>query len=156
AAGEACIRRGEVAAGQAHCREASALGRALGDAELMARAALTYGRVFNFGSVDPVLVGMLEESLEALPPGDSAVRARLLARLAAALQPSPQSEEPVAVAREAIATARRLDDDAALLDTLYAAVAGLMDIVDWNETRALNFEVERLALAAGDRERLLR
>ena len=64
-----------------------------------------------------------------LPPGDSALRARLLARLAAALQPSPTSAEPVAVAREAIAIARRLGDDAALLDTLYAAVAALMDIV---------------------------
>jgi hypothetical protein len=156
ALGEARIRRGEAVAGKEDCREASVLARSLGDAELGAQAALIYGRVFAFGIVDPVLVGMLEESLEALPPGDSAVRARLLARLAAALQPSPQSEEPVAVAREAIATARRLDDDAALLDTLYAAVAGLMDIVDWNETRALNFEVERLALAAGDRERLLR
>jgi hypothetical protein len=156
ALGEARIRRGEAAAGKEDCREASVLARSLGDAELGAQAALTYGRVFAFGIVDPVLVGMLEESVEALPPGDSALRARLLARLAAALQPSPQSEEPVAVAREAIATARRLDDDAALLDTLYAAVAGLMDIVDWTETRALNFEVERLALAAGDRERLLR
>ena len=91
-----------------------------------------------------------------LPPGDSALRARLLARLAAALQPSPTATEPVAVAREAIAIARRLGDETALLDTLYAAVAGLMDIVEWTETRALNLEVERLALAAGDRERLLR
>ena len=38
---------------------------------------------------------MLEESLEVLPPGDSALRARLLARLAAALQPSPTAAEPV-------------------------------------------------------------
>jgi len=156
ALGEARIRRGEAAAGKEDCREAASIAQSLGDAELGAQAALIYGRVFAFGIVDPVLVGMLEESLEALPPGDSALRARLLARLAAALQPSPKSDEPVAVAREAIATARRLGDDAALLDTLYAAVAGLMDIVDWTETRALNFEVERLALAAGDRERLLR
>ena len=92
ALGEARIRRGEAAAGKEDCREAAALARALGDAELGARAALTYGRVFAFGVVDPVLVGMLEESLEVLPPGDSALRARLLARLAAALQPSPTSD----------------------------------------------------------------
>jgi len=156
ALGEARIRRGEAAAGKEDCREAASIAQSLGDAELAAQAALTYGRVFAFGIVDPVMVGMIEESLEALPPGDSALRARLLARLAAALQPNPKSDEPVAVAREAIAIARRLGDDAALLDTLYAAVAGLMDIVDWTETRALNFEVERLALAANDRERLLR
>jgi tetratricopeptide (TPR) repeat protein len=156
ALGEAHIRRGEAASGKEACREAATLAQRLGDAEMGARAALIYGRVFSFGVVDPVLVGMLEESLEVLPPGDSALRARLLARLAAALQPSPTATEPVAVAREAIAIARRLGDETALLDTLYAAVAGLMDIVEWTETRALNLEVERLALDAGDRERLLR
>jgi hypothetical protein len=156
ALGEARIRRGETVAGREDCREAASLARELGDAELGARAALTYGSVFMFGVVDPVLVGMLEESLEVLPPGDSALRARLLARLAAALQPSPRSGEPVALAREAIATARRLHDDAALLDTLYPAIAALMDIVDPAETHALNLEAERLALAANDRERLLR
>jgi len=156
ALGEARIRRGETAAGREDCREAASLARELGDAELGARAALTYGSVFTFGVVDPVLVGMLEESLEVLPPGDSALRARLLARLAAALQPAPRSEEPVAIAREAIATARRLNDNAALLDTLYPAIAALMDIVDPAETHALNLEAERLVLAAKDPERLLR
>jgi tetratricopeptide (TPR) repeat protein len=156
ALGEARIRRGETSAGKQDCREAASAARALGDAELGARAALAYGGVFAFGIVDPVLVGMLEESLEALPPGDSALRARLLARLAAALQPSPNSGEPVAVAREAIATARRLGDQVALLDTVYMALAALMDIVDPAETLALNLEVERMALAVQDRERLLR
>ena len=149
ALGEARIRRGEAAAGKALCREAAVLARALGDAELGARAALTYGQVFTFGVVDPVLVGMLEEALEALPPGDSALRARLLARLAgrAAAQP-PRTAEPVALAREAIATARRLGDAAALLAALHAAIAALMDIVDRRERLALNLEVEQLALAA--------
>ena len=156
ALGDARIRRGDAVAGKEDCRAVAALARSLGDAELGARAALTYGGVFRFGVVDPVLVGMLEESLEILPPGDSALRARLMARLAAALQPSPTSAEPVALAREAIAIARRLGDDAALLDTLYAAVSALMDIVGWAETRALNFEVEQLASAANNRERLLR
>jgi hypothetical protein len=91
ALGEARIRRGEAAAGKDDCREAAVLARALGNAELGARAALTYGGVFVFGVVDPVLVGMLEDSLEVLPPGDSPLRARLLARLAAALQPSPET-----------------------------------------------------------------
>jgi hypothetical protein len=156
ALGEARIRRGEASAGKEDCREAATLARTLGDAELGARAALTYGGVFVFGVVDPVLVGMLEESLEALPPGDSALRARLLARLAAALQPSPTSAEPVAVAREAIAIARRLGDEQALLDTMYTAVAALMDIVDPAETLALNLEIAVLAQARADRERALR
>ena len=156
ALGEARIRRGETVAGREDCREVASIARTLGDAELGARAALTYGNVFVFGVVDPILVGMLEESLESLPPGDSALRARLLARLAAALQPSPTSAEPVALGREAIAIARRLGDEGALLDTLYTAIAALMDVVDPAETRALNLEAERLAMAANDRERLLR
>lgn len=156
ALGEARIWRGESAVGRDYCREAAAAARELGDAELGARAALAYGRVFTFGAVDQVLVGMLEESLRALPAGDSALRARLLARLAGAMQPSPRSDEPNRAAREAIAIARRLGDDAALLDTLYAAISALMDTVDPAETRALNVEAGQLAAAAGDRERLLR
>jgi len=156
ALGEARIRRGESAVGKDYCREAAAAARVLGDAELGAHAALVYGRVFVFGVVDPVLVAMLEESLRALPTADSALRARLLARLAGAMQPSLRSHEPVRAAHEAIAIARRLGDDTALLDTIYSALSALMDAVDPAETRDLNMEVARLAAAAGDRDRLLR
>ena len=156
ATGEARIRRGEVEAGKADCREAATIARALDDAELAARAALTYGRVFTFGLVDPVLVDMIETSLAALPPGDGAWRARLLARLAGALQPSVKAEEPVRVAREAIEIARRLGDKATLLETLHDGISALMDIVPAAEPRALNLEAERLAMELGDRERLLR
>ena len=156
ATGEARIRRGEVEAGKADCREAATIARALDDAELAARAALAYGRVFTFGLVDPVLVDMIETSLAALPPGDNAWRARLLARLGGALQPSLKAEEPVRVAREAIAIARRLGDKATLLETLHDGISALMDIVPWAEPRALNLEAERLAMELGDRDRLLR
>jgi hypothetical protein len=156
ATGEARIRRGEVEAGKADCREAATIARARDDAELAARAALTYGRVFTFGLVDPILVDMIETSLAALPPGDGPWRARLLARLAGALQPSLKAEEPVRVAREAIAIARRLGDKATLLETLHDGVSALMDIVPASEPRGLNLEAERLAMELGDRERLLR
>ena len=156
ALGEARIRRGEATVGKDYCREAAAAARELGDVELAAQAALTYGQVFAFAFVDPVLVAMLEESVRALPTTDSALRARLLARLAAALQPSVKNDEPVRAAHEAIAIARRLNDDAALLDTLYAAISALMDAVDPAETRDLNLEAAELAAAQGDRERLLR
>ena len=156
ATGEARIRRGEVEAGKADCREAATIARARADAELAARAALTYGRVFTFGLVDPILVDMIETSLAALPPGDGPWRARLLARLGGALQPSLKAEEPVRVAREAIEIARRLGDKPTLLETLHDGISALMDIVPWAEPRALNLEAERLAMELGDRERLLR
>jgi len=154
--GQACIRRGDASAGKRHCREASGIARSLGDVELGARAALTYGRVFTFGKVDAALVEMLESSLEALPAGDSVLRARLLGRLAAALQPAVNVAEPVGVAREAIQTARRLADPRALLEVLHDSISAMMDCTDPAEVLALNLEAEQLAQTLGDRERLLR
>ncbi len=154
--GEARIRRGEATAGRNACCEAATLAREAGDGELLGRAALTYGRVFTFAVVDPILVGMIEEALAALPPGDSPLRARLLARLGAALQPSLVAEEPVRVAREAIATDRRLGDPRVLLETMHDGLSALMDVVDPRERLALNLENEQLARSLGDRERLLR
>jgi tetratricopeptide (TPR) repeat protein len=156
ALGEACIRRGDGPAGKRHCREAAAIARTLGDATLGARAALAYGRVFAFGNVDPVLVGLLEDSLEVLPKDEVALRARLLGRLSAALQPSTNIEEPLAVARDAIRTARSLGDPRTLLDVLHDSISAMMDCAPPAEAKALNLEALSLAAELGDRERLLR
>jgi hypothetical protein len=150
------IHLGDVVPGKALCCEVATLARETGAHEVLARAALTYGRVFNYGVVDPVMVDLIEGALAALPAGDSVWRAKLLARLAGALQPSDEPAEPAAIAREAIATARRLGDRRALLETMFDGLSALMDIVDPRERRALNLEVETLAVAEGDRERLLR
>jgi len=155
ALGEAAIRRGDGALGKRCCSEAASLAKGLGDAELAANAALVYGRVFSFGSVDPVLIGMLEASLEALPAGDSALRARLLGRLAAALQPSVNVGEPVAVALDAIQTARRLGDKQTLLDVMHDSISAITDCAAPDGVLALNLEAEALARELGDRERLL-
>ncbi len=156
ALGETRIRRGDVVTGKSLCCQVATLAKALGDPALLASAALTYGRVFTFAVVDPVMVQLIEDALESQPPGDSATRARLLARLAGALQPSTTPEEPVRIAREAIATARRLGDPRGLLETMHDGLSALMDVVDPRERRALNLEVEALAIAQNDRERHLR
>jgi tetratricopeptide (TPR) repeat protein len=155
ALGEAAIRRGDGALGKRCCSEAASLAKGLGDAELAANAALVYGRVFLFGSVDPVLIGMLEASLEALPAGDSALRARLLGRLAAALQPSVNVDEPIAIALDAIQTARRLGDKQTLLDVMHDSISAITDCAGPAGILALNLEAESLAREVGDRERLL-
>jgi tetratricopeptide (TPR) repeat protein len=156
ALGEMHIRNGDVVTGTSLCCEVATLARTLGDPELLARAALTYGRVFKFAAVDPVMVDLFEEALAAQPPGDSPLRARLLARLAGALQPSDTPEEPVRLAHEAIAIARRLGDRRALLETIHDGLVALMDIVDPRERLPLNLEARSLAVLEGDRERLLR
>jgi hypothetical protein len=153
---EASIRAGDVVRGTSLACEVAAIAEGARDHELLAGAALTYGQVIKFAVVDPVMVDLLESAVAALPPGDSPLRARLLARLAGALQPAVDIDEPVRVAREAIATARRLGDRRGLLETMFDGLAALMDVVDPAERRALNLEVERLAVAEGDRDRLLR
>ncbi|HVR61320.1 MAG TPA: AAA family ATPase [Polyangia bacterium] len=153
---EARIRAGDSVQGTALACEVATLAERAGDPALLARAALTYGLVLKFAMVDPVMVDLLESALAALPPGDSPLRARLLARLAAALQPAVDIDEPVRLAREAVATARRLGDRRGLLETMFDGLSAMMDVVEPRERRALNLEVEALAIAEGDRDRLLR
>jgi tetratricopeptide (TPR) repeat protein len=144
------IRAGDLDAGRRHSAEAFRIGEALDDAELLADAALTYGSIFTFGSVDPRLVGLLKSALGRLGDGDLARRARLQARLAAAMQPAADPSEPAALAREAIALGRSSGDPRTLLTTLRSAVSALMDVGDPVERLALNQEYVRLARQLGD------
>jgi hypothetical protein len=122
---EVRILAGDDARGKDAAREAAELARTLGSAELLARAALTYGLSYSVGFTDHVLVQLLEEALAALPPGDSALRARLLARLAGALTPTRDMNPPMVIAREAITMVMRLDDDRARLEVIHAAMSAL-------------------------------
>ena len=131
--------------GKALCREAARLAAELGEAELAARAALTYGEVFTFALVDPVLVDLLEEALAALPPGDSPLRVRLLARLAAASSRHRRRPSRCGWRAKRSPSARRLNDPPTLLEALHAAMAAMMDVVHPRERLALNLEIEQLA-----------
>jgi tetratricopeptide (TPR) repeat protein len=156
ALGRTHIRRGAGIVGQALCQEAAEIARALGDGELLARAALAYGLEITAAFVNPSLIRLLEEALATLPAEDSALRVQVTARLAAALQPHPDLGYPIGLAREAIASARRIGDEATLLGALYTGMSAMMDIVDPRERMPLNLEVEALATSARDSERLLR
>ena len=131
--------------GKAAAGEAAAIARALASPELLARAALTYGLGYSLGYIDQNLVNLLEEALAALPPGDSALRARLLARLAAALTPAEDANPPMRIARDAIEMARRLGDERTRLDVIYAAISALLPFASPKERRPLNEEVLALA-----------
>jgi tetratricopeptide (TPR) repeat protein len=144
---EAQFHSGDLAAGQATCRRALGLARALGDGELFARAALVCGTVLQYAVVDVALVGLLREALAALPEGPGATRAIVMARLAAAEQPAPEPETFFRVAREAIAMARSVGDSSVLLDTLRYAISALMDLAPPGERLELNREYVRLAQA---------
>lgn len=150
------IRAGDLDAGRRNSNEAFRIGESLGDVELLADAALTYGNIFTYGSVDPRLVNLLKVALARIGHGDIGRRARLQARLAAAMQPAADPSEPVALAREAIQLARASGQASTLLTTLRSAVSALMDLGDPVERLALNQEYVRLARQLDDAPECMR
>ncbi len=136
---------GDGVAAETSCIAVADVARHVSDPELLARAALAQGAVLVYARVDPRLIAILEEARAALPAGDSPLRARVMARLAAAAQPAVEPEQPMALAREAIAMARRVGDERALLDVLRNGIAALMDFADPRERTILNLEHVALA-----------
>src|SRR5207244_13524230 len=93
-------------------------------AEYLARAALGHaGPIEDVvpGRVDQVVVDQLEESAAALGEGDSPLRAAVLARLGGELYYSPDPERAAGLAREALESARRIDDSSTLAFALTCA-----------------------------------
>jgi hypothetical protein len=107
--------------------EAIEASRRLVNGVLFARAALGYVTAlggfllyarFEVGGTG---VGLLEEAVAGLPPGDSSLRAHLLAHLALEMWSGNEPvEQRVAVSQEAIELARRLGDSEALVTALHA------------------------------------
>jgi hypothetical protein len=156
ARGETKIRSGD-ATGRADCVVAAETARSLRDPALLAGAAFAYGTEFLMGGVDPVLVGMLEEALALLPDTDSSLRARVMARLATARQPSPPAERArdIELGLSAIDMARRGTDRRSLLSVLHAASGVLYGAVHPNVRLPIAREQERLSEELCDRPRLL-
>jgi len=145
---EALIRLGEGTQGKALCREAAALAEQAASHDLLARAALVYGAELVSGFIDHEMVSLLRKALAALPdPGDSALRARLLARLAAALTPPADAAdcpEVLQLIRVSTEMARRTGDQHALLYAMqFACTVGLL-VPEHERLRLLE---ETLALA---------
>lgn len=107
--------------------EAASLATSLGDADLLAEAALTNSRGFESatGMVDSERVRHLEAALASVGPQPSAIRARLLSVLALELIWEPPDSRRLSVVDESVAMARQVGDDECLLQVLIAAsVAG--------------------------------
>jgi hypothetical protein len=146
--------RADDPAGRDTLLAAAEAAREVGRPELLAEAALGV-RAFALspGVVDAALADLLQEALDLLPPGDSVLRARLLARLALTIFYRPSSgERREALVEEALAMARRLGDRATLAYVLTNA-----QLATWapdTAERGLAWvdEVLPLAEAVGDVE----
>jgi eukaryotic-like serine/threonine-protein kinase len=122
------------------------LARELSSSERLARAALgAGGRFYAPVATDDAYVGLLEEALAALDPGDSVLRVQVLARLAENLvfaQPPERADEPAA---EAVAMARRLGEAGALVAALMGRHAALLPAEHAHERRRIGEEALALA-----------
>jgi hypothetical protein len=144
-------RSGQRDAAREACEQAAECARRLGDAVLLGRVALRLGAELVVSVVDPTLVSLLEESLRGLGEARTALRARLMARLAAARQPAPDPDQPIALATEAIALARELDDRPALAAVLRDARATYLPLDDLDRRLALDLETLSIAYETGDK-----
>jgi hypothetical protein len=144
------VRVGAGPRSRALCLDAADRARSLNDGVRLARAALAHGAELRIGMVDVTLVALLAEALHALPADQQPLRARVMARLAAAQQPAPDPAIPMQQGREAIALARDCGDPETMLATLYNAGSALADYAAPEERLPLSRELVALALPRGE------
>jgi tetratricopeptide (TPR) repeat protein len=149
---EANARAGDFEAARKACDAAAAIARAKSDPELLSRAALALGAELMPGRILPSLITILEEARDALPRTSTPLRARVLARLAAALQPHADPEMPIGLAREAVAMARALGDPRVVSVVLLHAGSALVDFGD--PVERIGWDGELLRLAEQDHDML--
>lgn len=127
---EALIRLGDGVEGKTLCVEAAGLAERAGEGELEARAALVYGTELASGTIDPQMIALLRNGLGRLGAERTPLRARVMARLAAALTPPPDralGPEILGLMRGALSLARALGDRHALLYVLnFGATVALL------------------------------
>ena len=153
--GEALSRSGDdLAARDAYLRAAEVAQEA-GWPDRLARAAVGYGGRFVWARAGsgPELVPLLERALAALGEDDSRQRVRVLARLACALRDEPASDRRVALAREAVESARRLADPVTLGHAIEGQLTGMGPDSDPSRLSVAQ-ELISLGEQIGDRERM--
>ena len=157
AVGDARARAGDARASKPAFREAAALAERHRLPEHLGRAALGYGGriIWDVSRDDEHLVPLLERALAALGPADSALRVRLLARLAGGpLRDSRFSpERKAALSEEALAMARRVGDRATLGYAIQGYILGHHSPEHTRRQLELATELIEIAEQSGDKER---
>ncbi|MDP1849276.1 MAG: AAA family ATPase [Solirubrobacteraceae bacterium] len=153
--GRASDRAGRSGRARAAFAEAAELATTENDSPRLARAALGHGgTAVVIAAADATTVRLLEAALAAVPAGDAATRARLLARLSVELYYSDPDR-----ARElgalAVERARSTNDATALAAALNAHRVALWTPHHVHERLAVAGEMVAAADAAGDRAAML-
>jgi predicted ATPase len=151
--GAAQSRAGDYAQARESCLRAAEISRRLGAPEQLARAALVFGeRQVEGGEVNRQLVTLLKEAIDGLSQQDSALRARLLARLSLELTFAGEPQRTESLSRQAVDMARRLADPVALRAAIEARWMAVWGPGGLPERTALAAEILRQARETGDRE----
>jgi tetratricopeptide (TPR) repeat protein len=154
ALGEARWDAGELDKARKACRQAAGLAEKLGDAAALARAALAFcgpHRPETAAAVTRPVVDLLERALVALEEDDSALRAQLMGRLAAALSYTDLEDRKPVLGRQALQMARRVADKATLADVLASTLRATRSPDSLHESLAMARELKRVAGEVGDR-----
>jgi tetratricopeptide (TPR) repeat protein len=120
--GHAMNRAGQVERARETFLRAAEVARNVDAPELLAAAALGYGKhTLAIGFSDRILVGLLEDSLQKLGGVETALRVDVMTRLALELYYSDEIERREQLSAEAVEVARNIDDPEALSYAIEAA-----------------------------------
>ena len=147
-------RREDVLGSQQAFAEAGAIARSLRDAERLARAAIGNfrGHVLASPGWHQPTITLLEEALDALADDDTVLRSRVLAALSLELYFTPEQKRGITTGAEAIAMARRVDDDEALAFALACTHTAIFDAAHLDERLEVSTELIAVGERAGNPE----
>ena len=142
---ESNYRAGDFRAAIENFEKAALWARELGDARSLARAVFGCGSLPETpGVANSKLIKQLEDAIRLLGDSDDAWRARLLGRLAEALQWSDPGNRRGALAREAVDLARRVGDPTTLVEVLYRMYVAILGPDTATERLATSTEILEL------------
>jgi len=146
---EALVLVGQGERSRALCKVLAERARARGDTLRFGRAALAYGAEIRVGVSDPTQVALLVEAERGLGDGELALKAQVMARLAAAVYDN-EPAQALALAHSAISLARSTGERTALLQALHMGGAAIVCFGSLPERREAARELAKLAVEEND------
>ncbi len=154
--GRARYLTGDVSGSKDAFLRAVDLARSLAESERFARVAVGASGLgvtmlwSDYGVANEPVVALLREALARTPEGDSALRARLLARVAEELHPSGDRAQIDFDATDAVTMAERVGDPGVLAEALHARLRTIWRPDTLEERTAISLAMREAADRSGD------